>query len=86
MELSTTQSKESMQAVKGVVEFEFPTTPTKEDAMGCVSVRAKDANPNGLILAIDLGKCKGVLRVYEPSEPSWQMARFATSQARLHRT
>jgi hypothetical protein len=60
-----------MDAVNGVVEFEFPTTPTFENAMDCVRVRARDADANGPILAIDLGKCKGVLRVYELSEPWW---------------
>jgi hypothetical protein len=32
-------------------------------------VRAGDADTNGPILTIDLGKCKGVLHVDEPSEP-----------------
>jgi hypothetical protein len=49
--------------------------------MDCVSVRAEGGNANGLILAIDLRKFKSVLRVYEPSEPSWQTASLATSQA-----
>jgi hypothetical protein len=43
-----------------VVEFGFPTTPTKERATDCVGVRAKGVNANGLILAIDLGKFKNV--------------------------
>jgi hypothetical protein len=46
--------------------------------MDCVSVRAKGANANGLILAVDLSKCKSVIRVYEPSETSWQTASFST--------
>jgi hypothetical protein len=83
MEFSTTQSEESMQAVRSVVEFGFPTTPTKEIAMDCVSVCARGGNADGLILAIDLGKYKSVLRVYEPSEPSWRPASFATSRALL---
>jgi hypothetical protein len=66
-----------------VVEFGFPTTPTEELAMDCVSVRAKGDNANGEILAIDLDKCKSVIRVYEPSEPSWQTASFSTNQALL---
>ncbi len=48
-----------------------------------VSVRARGGDADGLILAIDLGKYKSVLRVYEPSEPSWQTASLATSQASL---
>jgi hypothetical protein len=51
--------------------------------MDCVSVRAKGDNANGEILAIDLDKCKSVIRVYEPSEPSWQTASFSTNQALL---
>jgi hypothetical protein len=39
--------------------------------MDSVRVRAKDADANGAILAIDLGKRKGVLRVYDPREPWW---------------
>jgi hypothetical protein len=68
-----------------VVELGFPATPTKEIAMDCVGVgvRAKSGHANGLILAIDLGKYKSVLRVHEPSEPSWQTASLATSQALL---
>ena len=60
-----------MEAVNRVVEFESPATPTQEIAMNYVRVRARDADADGPILAIDLGKCKGVLRVYEPSEPWW---------------
>jgi hypothetical protein len=51
--------------------------------MNCVSVRAKGANANGLILAVDLGKCKSVIRVYKPSEPSWHTASFSTNHALL---
>jgi hypothetical protein len=58
-----------MDAVNDVVGFDIPTTPTRENAMDCVRARYSDANR--AILAIDLGKCKGVLRVSEPSEPWW---------------
>ena len=51
--------------------------------MDCVSVRAKGDNANGEILAIDLDKCKSVIRVHEPSERSWQTASISTSQALL---
>jgi hypothetical protein len=64
-----------------VVEFGFPTTPAKELALDCVGVCAKGVNANGLILAVDVGKYKSLLCVYEPSEPSRQTAGFATSQS-----
>jgi hypothetical protein len=53
--------------------------------MDCVSVNRKNVNANGLILAIDLGKYKSVVRAYEPAEPSWRMASFATNRAELLR-
>jgi hypothetical protein len=46
--------------------------------MGCVSVRAKGAKANGLILAIDVDECKSVIRVYEPSGLLWHTASFST--------
>ena len=47
------------------------------------NVNAKSVNANGLILAIDLGKYKSVVCVYEPAEPSWQLTSFTTNREKL---
>jgi len=51
--------------------------------MDKVNVNTKSVNVNGLILAIDLGKYKSVVCVYEPAEPSWEMTSFTTSSQEL---
>ena len=42
----------------------------------------KSASTN-VILAIDLGKYKSVVCVYEPAEPSWQLTSFTTNREEL---
>src|SRR5262249_51881410 len=60
--------------------FPIPTTPTEELAMDKGDVNTKGGNVSGLILGIDLGKYKSVVCVYEPTEPSWQIASFTTNR------